>query len=382
MEKGCIAIVGAGKGGMAFLKMLLKIPDINIKYVCDVDMDSPGMLYAREHGLDCINDYAVILKDPEVTLIFEATGQYGIYQELSQNKPATTSLIGSYGTRVIYSFIDSYDDMNQKLKSYKLHLEKRIIERTEELEQANDELLKEKEVCSQLYLKEQKISEEKTKYLLHATHQLKAPFAAIQSYADVILAGYTGEIPQKTREVVEKIAHRSQLLTNVINEMLELAKLKTIDGVAFEENDLHKIARDVIDGFKDVAEAKHIKLNLICMQEEVIKVCNGNQINVLFSVLIENALNYSPENSEIDMMLYVNEVGKLHIEVTDQGIGIPEANLPKIFNEYFRSNNAVDFMPNGTGLGLAIANEICRIHQAKLSVASKVGEGTTFKIDF
>ena len=82
------------------------------------------------------------------------------------------------------------------------------------------------------------------------------------------------------------------------------------------------------------------------------------------------------------MMLYVNEVGKLHIEVTDQGIGIPEANLPKIFNEYFRSNNAVDFMPNGTGLGLAIANEICRIHQAKLSVASKVGEGTTFKIDF
>ncbi|MEJ2200124.1 MAG: HAMP domain-containing sensor histidine kinase [Desulfuromonadaceae bacterium] len=382
MEKGCIAIVGAGKGGLDFLKMLLKIPDINIKYVCDVDDEAPGMLYAGEHGLDCVKDYSAIVDDKEVTLIFEATGQYAIYQDLSRRKQANTSLVGSYGTKVIYSFIDSYDEMNQKLSSYKLHLEKRIIERTEELEQANVELYKEKEVCKKLYLKEQKISEEKTKYLLHATHQLKAPFAAIQSYADVILSGYTGEVSEKTREIVEKIAHRSELLTNVINEMLELAKLKTIDGAVFEEFDILQIANEVIDYFSVVAESRNIKLNLICAQEQIMKVCNKNQINALFSILIENALNYSPEHTEVDMMLYVTETGKLHIEVTDQGIGIPEQNLDKIFNEYFRSNNAVDFMPNGTGLGLAIAHEICRLHNAKLSVTSKVGEGTTFKIDF
>ena len=75
MDNDGIAIVGVGKGGLAFLKVLLNIPDVNIKYVCDVNTNSPGMMYAAGHNIKCVTNMAPILNDNEVTLIFEATGR-------------------------------------------------------------------------------------------------------------------------------------------------------------------------------------------------------------------------------------------------------------------------------------------------------------------
>jgi two-component system phosphate regulon sensor histidine kinase PhoR len=105
------------------------------------------------------------------------------------------------------------------------------------------------------------------------------------------------------------------------------------------------------------------------------------QIDVLFSILIENAINYSPPNSVIKII--IKKMGtQLFIGIKDQGIGIAEKNLSNIFNEFFRSNNAVEFHKNGTGLGLSIAKEIATIHNTNIQVESTLNEGSCFSMIF
>ncbi|MGM0366623.1 MAG: sensor histidine kinase, partial [Actinomycetota bacterium] len=228
------------------------------------------------------------------------------------------------------------------------------------------------------------INQEKTKYLLHATHQLKAPFAAIQSYVDIILEGYSGEILPSTRDIVLKIRARCELLSRVISEMLELEKLKTGEDRAsdLKKINLTPIISGTVQRFMAPAEAKQIQIDYRPAEGNFYINGNERQIEILFSILIENAINYSPSGSTVRLTVKKIEGPGLYVGIEDQGIGIPEKNLDSIFNEFFRSNNAVQFHKNGTGLGLSIAREIVDIHNGSINVESKLGEGSCFSVVF
>jgi signal transduction histidine kinase len=398
MNEGVTALIGAGNGGLALLKVLLEIPGIKIKYVCDINPNAVGLLFARDHHIQCIADYQQIITDKEVNIIFEATGSPQVFENLSKKKSPKISLIGADGSKIIYKFLDAYNEINLNLNEHKTNLEKKIIERTEELEKANVKLGKEMLEYEKISQKLQEMNNEKTKYLLYATHQLKAPFAAIQSYVDIILDGYSGQISQRTQDIVLKIKERCELLSKVIKEMLELAKLKSIDiaELKLEKLDINQILSDVVQRYKVIASAKDIQIDLI-YDDFYLKHYNGpfspldeafyikgyeKQIDVLFSILIENAINYSHPNSVIKIIIKKMGTSQLYIGIKDQGIGIPEKNLSNIFNEFFRSNNAVDFHNNGTGLGLSIAKEIATIHNTNIQVESVLNQGSCFSMIF
>ena len=262
MEEGIIALIGAGKGGVALLKVLLEIPGVKIKYICDIDPDAEGVGFAKTHGTKYISDHNEILHDEKVSLIFEATGDMELFQDLSKHKSPKSSLVGASGSMIIYNLLDAYNEINRNLNEYKINLEGKIVERTEELERANVDLENEVLEYEKISRKLQEMNEEKSKYLLYATHQLKAPFSAIQSYADIILEGYSGEIAQRTRDIVLKIKERCELLSNVIKEMLELSKLKSRDEeLRFEKISISDILSKVIRRFHISAEAKNIKID-------------------------------------------------------------------------------------------------------------------------
>ncbi len=386
-NEGVIALVGCGNGGFALLKVLLKIPGIKIKYACDINPDAVGVLYAQEHGIAFVQDYNQIINDKEISLIFEATGVPAVFRDLSTKKSPNVSLIGAEGSKIIYNLLDAYNEINKSLNEYKLNLEKKIIERTEELEKANIKLEQEMMEYEKISKRLQEINEEKTKYLLYATHQLKAPFAAIQSYAEIILEGYTGEIPTRTREIILKIYERCQHLSTVIKEMLELEKLKSYDTASlnFEKIDICKLLNSVVNKFLITAKAKNLTIHFKPKEsKENCYYIKGDrpQLEMLFSILIENAINYSPPEKEITVSIKEVEESKIYIGIRDKGIGIPEKNLSSIFNEFFRSNNAVEFHKNGSGLGLSIAKQIANIHNTTIQVESKLNEGSSFSIIF
>lgn len=382
-NEAVIAIIGAGKGGLSLLKVLLNIPDINIKYICDVNPYAVGVLFAQNHGIDYQADYDKLIKDKQLDLIFEATGDLRVYHDLSKKKLNKTSLIGANGSKIIFHLLDSYNDINRNLNEYKMNLEKKIIERTEDIEKVNIKLEKEMLEYEKISQKLHEINQEKTKYLLHATHQLKAPFAAIQSYVDLILEGYSGTIPEGTREIVLKIKQRCQLLSKVISEMLELEKLKSGDEklAGLKKIDISPILSRVVNRFVATAESKQINIAYLPFENSYFINGNEDQLDILFSVLIENAIDYSPPGSTVNVNKKI-EGGMIYIGIKDQGIGIPQKNLGNIFNEFFRSNNAAEFNKNGTGLGLSIAREIANIHKAQLNVESELGEGSLFSVGF
>jgi len=380
MRKDAIAVVGAGKGGTAILETLLKMPDIVITHVCDVNPDAPGMKLARAHGIPCHTGLESVCRDAGVDLIFEATGLQTVYQKILAEKQPHTRVIGSEDARIIYHLLDLQQGVTDKLGNYNLELERRVRERTRELAQANAELQRKIADFERLNEKLQEINNEKTRYLMHATHQLKAPFAAIQSYTDIILDGYAGKIEPQTMDIVRKINARCVLLSDSIKEMLELANLKSLvrENIKMERASLNGIIASAVKHFADLAASRKIRIAAAASPRLDVE-CNRNQILILLSTLVENAIHYSPDGSEVRIAVAAPaDSRRIEVSVTDHGIGIGQNCLSRIFDEYFRANEAVAVHEQGTGLGLSIAREIATIHGTEIKVASAPGRGSAF----
>ena len=380
MKTEVIAIIGAGKGGTAILETLLKMPSVVTKHVCDVNPSAPGMVLARQHGIQCHTQMTAICQDKEIDLIFEVTGRKEIFARILAQKQENTRVIGSEDARIIFHLLDLQQAVSDRLEDHNLILERRVLERTKEQEKANRELEQKIIEYEKLNEKLQQINNEKTKYLMHATHQLKAPFAAIQSYTDLILEGYTGEIPKMTRAIVEKINKRCILLSDSIKDMLELANLKSLvkENIQMSACPLDSIVSSVVKHLAALAVSREIKISVPATLDDVSVQCNRNQILILLSNLLENAIYYSPNGATISIMVKAAPVSLVKISVTDHGIGIDEKHLHRIFEEYFRANQAVAVNERGTGLGLAIALEIAEIHGATIEVESTLGKGSVF----
>ena len=380
METETIAIIGAGKGGTAILETLLKMPNVAVKHVCDLNSLAPGIVLAGEHGIQCHTDLAAICRDPAVDLIFEVTGRKEIFAQILAHKPEKTRLIGSDDARIIFHLLDLQQGVSERLEECNLALEHRVLERTLELEKANTQLEKKIVEYEKLNEKLQQINNEKTKYLMHATHQLKAPFAAIQSYADLILEGYTGRIPKTTLDIVKKIRERCLLLSDSIKDMLELANLKSLvmENIQMDACPLAGIIASAVSHLADLAASRQIKISLPAAGEDFMVKCNRNQILILLSNLLENAIYYSPGGSSVAIEVKAEPASFARISVVDHGMGIEEKYQGRIFDEYFRANQAVVVNERGTGLGLAIAAEIARIHNTKIEIESTLGKGSAF----
>ena len=104
MEQDIIAVVGAGSGGLAILQLLADIPGIQIKWVYDSNQNAPGLLYAKKKGYPISTDtqFADLVKDDSINLVFEITGQQGVFDLLSAMLPKKTTLIGAHGTKIIH----------------------------------------------------------------------------------------------------------------------------------------------------------------------------------------------------------------------------------------------------------------------------------------
>lgn len=374
-----IAIVGAGKGGTAILEMLLKMPGVIARHVCDTNPEAPGMALARKRGIRCHTDLRDVCKDGEVDLIFEVTGSRDVFARIVSSKAENTRVIGSDDARIIFHLLDLQQEVSERLENQNTVLEQRVLERTADLEKANAEL--EKKIVAYEVLNEKllQINNEKTKYLMHATHQLKAPFAAIQSYADLILDGYAGELTPMTIDVTRKIKQRCLLLTDAIKDMLELANLKSTvkENIKMEPVPLDAIIASTVKHLAEHASSRAIRV-IVAPSEGITVCCNRNQVLILLTNLLENAINYSPEKSSVKIAVRKEPKSTVRISVEDRGIGISEEFQGRIFEEYFRTNEAAEFNQHGTGLGLAIVKEIAQIHGTAVEVESAPGKGSTF----
>lgn len=227
----------------------------------------------------------------------------------------------------------------------------------------------------------QRMDREKSQATLRATHELKAPFAAIKSYVYTLRDGYCGPLPERATQVVARIGERCDRLTEKIADIIHLSNLRSLlqRPEDLTPVDLRGLLTEEAGEAGLLGEPTQIRVLPPPKGAPVHVAGNSDLLRTLFSNLLRNAVHYSRSGSDVTVTLEARG-GQAVVAVVDTGIGIPEANLDKIFEEHFRSNNAVAHHPGGTGLGLPIVREIVRLHGGSVRVVSELNRGTTFTV--
>lgn len=222
---------------------------------------------------------------------------------------------------------------------------------------------------------------ERTQHMLHTTHELKAPFAAIQSYVQLLMKGYCGPLTEDSLEVLGKIDVRSQKLSNQIREMLQLANLRSAAGVRPSGHvEVAELLSRVVAASQAQAQARDISFQMDLQQAAVQGV--AEQLEMMLANVLDNAVQYSYPAGIVKVSSRQLADSSALVQIVDEGIGIREDVLGRIFEEYFRTKEAAQYNPRSTGLGLAIIKHIAQSHHIHLAVESQLGRGTSFIMTF
>lgn len=213
--------------------------------------------------------------------------------------------------------------------------------------------------------------------IANVSHDLRTPLAVISGYVET-LQMKQGKLSQEQEKKYLQIIHQSsEHLSKLVSDLFELSKLEA------RQVELHKqpfvlaeLLQDVSAKYKILAAEKQLDLKAQISAKEVRVNGDLKMIERVLQNLIDNAIKHSPENSEIILDLHQQD-GKVELSVKNTGIGIPEEDLPKIFDRYYKAEKHYG-EKKGTGLGLAIVKNILELHESVINVKSKVGEYTSF----
>lgn len=220
----------------------------------------------------------------------------------------------------------------------------------------------------------------KTRFFQFASHELKSPVIAIKSTLDGVTKSSADSLDPKVLDLLKRASIRSAQLLTILKELLELSQKRNVKPILENEQiNINKILDDTIEREKTSAEQKKIKLNLNLTNNSISTCGKQEDFEKVFSNLINNAIRYSPNGSEVEITIK-SENNDIIFEVNDNGIGIPKEDIPKIFEEFYRSESAKKAVNFGTGLGLSLVKQIVENYNGTISVTSKVDHGSTFKV--
>ena len=225
-------------------------------------------------------------------------------------------------------------------------------------------------------------TDERARHMLQTTHQLKAPFAAIHANTQLLLGGFCGKIPDRALEVIGKISARCDMLSREIKAMLQLANLRSS-----AQNPPQPAAielRDVLRTCLAALEPLSAKRGIRFVENTSPATISGVQDHVVMMIdnVLANAVAYSCDGQQVSVSCQPKPSGGAVVTVEDSGIGIPTAKLPQIFDDYYRTAEAVKHNNASTGLGLAIVRQVAMAGKVGVRVESAPQQGTLFTLDF
>ncbi len=215
-------------------------------------------------------------------------------------------------------------------------------------------------------------------FLSNVSHEFKTPLFAIQGYVETA-CDCLHDDPESAKKFLNKAGKNVERLSYLINDLDSISKLETGEiPINYDNFDFVLLAREIMDSMEDKARAKGIVLSFKEKYTTPALVhADREKIRQVMINLIQNSLKYGKENGSTAIKIF-----ELHdqylIEVTDDGIGIDEKHLPRLFERFYRVDSHRAREVGGTGLGLAIVKHILEAHQQIISVRSTLGIGTTF----
>lgn len=216
-------------------------------------------------------------------------------------------------------------------------------------------------------------------FVANVSHEIKTPLTCIQGYVEVLQSSHSLDT-QTSKRFLEKVVSNTERLKDLVRDILSLAKIESEKShVNLEVLTWHRIISQVKSEYEQQARKHHIKL---CFREiPDFSYVRGDveSMHLILDNLVSNALRYTPENGEICVSVSL-EFGRVVLRVLDTGLGIPQADLSRVFERFYRVDQDRSRKLGGTGLGLAIVKNSVSALGGKIELESKLGKGSLFTV--
>ncbi|HEY2043457.1 MAG TPA: ATP-binding protein [Jatrophihabitans sp.] len=229
----------------------------------------------------------------------------------------------------------------------------------------------------------QELDQAKSDFISTVSHELRTPLTSITGYLELLTDGEVGDLPPSASKVLQVIDRNATRLRNLIEDLLTQSRIDAgrlrLDMASV---DVAEVLRAVQAAMTPLAASSDVLLDFDCPVSGTLQVyADAPQLEQVFTNLVSNAVKFTPSGGKVSVVAEHDEVeGGVFAQVIDNGIGIPERDIPNLFTRFFRASNASASVTPGTGLGLAIVHEIVQRHGGEVDVESELGRGSTFSV--
>jgi signal transduction histidine kinase len=290
----------------------------------------------------------------------------------------------------------SLDKATRELQGSYIRLEQEVERQTHELAGANERQQKQivelDETSRRLMRRDEQLEEAnarltimdeaKTQFVSIAAHQLRTPLSAIKWTFNMLHAGDFGELSSAQEAAVARGVESTDRLISLVGDLLNVARIEAGQVVyAIEKFRIEQVIEKIIEEVTPQANEKHIKISFTKQRRKIPEVMgDAEKIQLALQNIIDNAIAYTSKKGSVKIRIQDLENGTYEVRITDTGIGIPEHQIPLLFQKFFRGENVVKSQIPGTGLGLYVMSNIIHAHGGEIGIESKEGKGTTFII--
>lgn len=226
-----------------------------------------------------------------------------------------------------------------------------------------------------------KIAQLKSDFVSNVSHEIRTPLSLIRMYAETLMLGRLAS-EEKKKNYYQVIHRESGRLTYLVNNILDFSRIEANRKTYhMEELDINPLVQKIYDDYAYTFKEKEMECVLTLYSSPIYIKADEQAFEEALSNLIDNAIKYSPEKGKIHITTYQKN-GMGHCQVADQGVGIAQENQERIFEQFFRVEDALTQKTKGTGLGLSLVKHIMQAHNGEIKLVSKARQGSTFTLVF
>jgi len=229
--------------------------------------------------------------------------------------------------------------------------------------------------------REHELERTKEEFVSLASHQLRTPATGVKAYISMLLDGYAGKLSHRQQQFLQKVYDTNERQLQIVGDMLSVARMdagRMVPDLA--ETDLTALITAIVDEQRPTLGRRRQQLEIKVPSAPLAALVDPKLIHMAVENIVSNASKYTPERGTVAVELGATAQHAV-LTVSDNGVGIADVDLPKLFQRFSRIDNPLSARRGGSGLGLYLAQAIVLLHQGRIRVHSRVGVGTTFTIE-